>query len=203
MSEDVYRYHVRRTGTPVTCLPASGCGPSQPGRYESTTRVDEECLRGAANSCSLVESSSWKRRAGTTDHGIVLSSCLSCATCRLLYLSLELKTEERDQCHAYRPRCSAATLFLRLCTFRFGDAPWLAVTASSSFTAAKGTASTSIRTSLLVLLHSINSLRRFRNGWRSTQNDDPAGHHHRVRLPVARRGSSQEGFCRAMAQPHS
>jgi hypothetical protein len=157
-------------------MASGGCGPSQPGRYESTTRVDEECLRGAANSCSLVESSSWKRRAGTTDHGIVLSSCLSCATCRLLYLSLELKTEERDQCHAYRPRCSAATLFLRLCTFRFGDAPWLAVTASSSFTAAKGTASTSIRTSLLVLLHSINSLRRFKNGWRSTQNDDLAGH---------------------------
>src|SRR5712691_2531745 len=90
---------------------------------------------------------------------------------------LELKTEERDQCHAYRPRCSAATSFLRLCTFRFGDAPWLAVTASSSSTAAKGTASTSIRTSLLVLLHSINSPRRFRNGWRSAQNDDP-GHPH-------------------------
>src|SRR6266566_1170641 len=43
--------------------------------------------------------------------------------------------------------------------------------------AAKGTASTSIRTSLLVLLHSINSPRRFRNGWRSAQNDDP-GHPH-------------------------
>jgi hypothetical protein len=144
--------------------------------------VDEECLRGAANSCKLVESSSWKRRAGTTDHAMFLSSCLLCATCRLLYLSMELKTEERDQCHAYRRRCSTATSFLRQCTFRFGDTPWLAVTASSSSTAAKGTASTSIRTSLLVLLHSINSPRRFRNGWRSAQNDDPAGHPHRVRL---------------------
>ena len=151
--------------------------------------VDEECLRGAANSCNLVESSSWKRRAGTTDHAISPSSCLSCATCRPLYLSMDQKTEERDQCHAYRPRCSAATSFLRLCTFRFGDAPWLAVTASSSSTAAKGTASTSIRTSLLVLLHSINSPRRFRNGWRSAQNDDPAGHPHRVRLTQARSGS--------------
>jgi hypothetical protein len=164
-------------------------GPSQPGRYESTTVVDEECLRGAANSCKLVESSSWKRRARMTDHATFPRSCLSCATGCLLYLSMELKTEERDQCHAYRPRCSAATSFLRLCTFRFGDAPWLAVTASSLSTAAKGTASTSIRTSLLVLLHSINSPRRFRNGWRSAQSDDPAGHPNRVRLTLARRGS--------------
>jgi hypothetical protein len=100
-------------------------------------------------------------------------------TRRLLYLSLERKTEERDQCHAYRPRSSAATSFLRQCTFRFGDTRWLAVTASSSSTAARGTASTSIRTSLPVLLHSINSPRRFRNVWRSAQNDDPAGHPHR------------------------
>ncbi len=71
-----------------------------PGRYESTSVVDEECLRGTANSCKLVESSSWKRRAGITDHAIFPSSCLSCATCCLLYLSMELQTEERDQCRA-------------------------------------------------------------------------------------------------------
>ena len=151
--------------------------------------VDEECLRGTANSCKLVESSSWKRRAGITDHAIFPGSCLSCANCCLLYLSMELETEGRDQCHAYRPRCSAARSFPRLCTSRFGDAPWLAVTANSSSIAAKGTASTSIRTSLHVLLHSIYSPRRFRNGWRSAQNHDPAGHPHRVRLTLARRGS--------------
>jgi hypothetical protein len=151
--------------------------------------VDEECLRGAANSCKLIESSPWKRRAGITDHAIFPGSCLSCANCCLLYLSMELETEGRDQCHAYRPRCSAARSFPRLCTSRFGDAPWLAVTANSSSIAAKGTASTSIRTSLHVLLHSIYSPRRFRNGWRSAQNDDPAGHPHRVRLTLARRGS--------------
>lgn len=173
----------------VRRVDSSDCGPPQPGRYEATTTVDEECLRGAANSCNLVESSSWKRRAGTTDHAFFLSSCLSCATCCLLYPSIERKTEERDQCHAYRPKCSAATSFLRLCTSRFGDTRWLAVTASSSSTAAKGTASTSIRTSLLVLLPSINSPRRFRNGGRSAQNHDPAGHPHRVRLTLARRGS--------------
>jgi hypothetical protein len=37
-------------------------------------------------------------------------------------------------------------------------------------------------------LHSINSPRRFRNGWRSTQNDDPAGHPHRVRLTLGEEG---------------
>ncbi len=167
---------------------SSACASSQPGRYESTTVVDEECLRGPVNSCKLIESSWWKRRARISDHATFPSSCLSCATCWLLYFSMELQTEERDQCRAYPASRSAARSFPRRCSFRFGDASWVAVTASSSSTAAKGTASTSIRTSLLVLLHSICSPRRFRNGWHNAQKDDPAEHPHRVSLTLARRG---------------
>src|SRR6266571_3473309 len=47
--------------TPERCVRGRA---ATPGRYESTSVVDEECLRGTANSCKLVESSSWKRRAG-------------------------------------------------------------------------------------------------------------------------------------------